>query len=340
MPQIEFTDFGGGNWKDQRSILMRRSHTQTNIGFQNVAYTESPDLQNVDIIDRSIGKRRGSTARDSLASILESGETLIKGIFWRNSIQVIVGTKSIYTDQSGTWAQVKTSGGAAYTHSGVTRVSFVPLDGHLFICMDAGKIQVYRAGANLDAPLDNGNTYTEIYSGTNTVTGSWGTGYYIATSFYGRLVFSTGNSILEYTDVNQPWDLTGGGNFPSSGKVFALRPHVPQFGDSLSSILYIGTGVGWEFTSNLASASTIEGSPPTMSNKTVLTSKNWIMYLSADGGLHGINGNRVINLHSLENTAGGVLDVKISHRFGFISGGIGELFGIDQSTIRIGAERR
>ena len=48
--------------------------------------------------------------------------------------------------------------------------------------------------------------------------------------------------------------------------------------------------------------------------------------------------NRIINLHSIENTAGGVLDLKISHRFGFINGGISELFGIDQATIRIGFE--
>jgi hypothetical protein len=48
--------------------------------------------------------------------------------------------------------------------------------------------------------------------------------------------------------------------------------------------------------------------------------------------------NRVINLHSLENTAGGVLDAKISHRFGFINGGAYELFGLDQATIRIGLD--
>ncbi len=48
--------------------------------------------------------------------------------------------------------------------------------------------------------------------------------------------------------------------------------------------------------------------------------------------------NRVINLHSVENTAGGVLDFKISHRFGFLSGGFYELFGLDQSTIRIGTD--
>ncbi len=48
--------------------------------------------------------------------------------------------------------------------------------------------------------------------------------------------------------------------------------------------------------------------------------------------------NRVINLHSIENTAGGVLDVKISHRFGFLSGGLYELFGLDGASIRIGAD--
>lgn len=46
--------------------------------------------------------------------------------------------------------------------------------------------------------------------------------------------------------------------------------------------------------------------------------------------------NRVINLHSLESTAEGVLDFKISHRFGLVSGGISELFGIDQASIRFG----
>ena len=48
--------------------------------------------------------------------------------------------------------------------------------------------------------------------------------------------------------------------------------------------------------------------------------------------------NRIINLHSVENTAKGVLDIKISHRFGFLSGGFYELFGLDQASIRIGAD--
>ncbi|MFK8005645.1 MAG: DUF5777 family beta-barrel protein [Saprospiraceae bacterium] len=48
--------------------------------------------------------------------------------------------------------------------------------------------------------------------------------------------------------------------------------------------------------------------------------------------------NRVINLHSIENTAAGVMDLKISHRFGFLNGGFYELFGLDGASIRIGAD--
>jgi hypothetical protein len=47
---------------------------------------------------------------------------------------------------------------------------------------------------------------------------------------------------------------------------------------------------------------------------------------------------RVINGHSLENTLHGVLDFRIGHRFGFLNGGIGEFFGLDQATIRLGLD--
>ncbi|HMR89942.1 MAG TPA: DUF5777 family beta-barrel protein [Saprospiraceae bacterium] len=46
--------------------------------------------------------------------------------------------------------------------------------------------------------------------------------------------------------------------------------------------------------------------------------------------------NRVINLHSLESTAKGVLDFKIGHRFGTLNGGFYELFGLDNASIRLG----
>lgn len=46
--------------------------------------------------------------------------------------------------------------------------------------------------------------------------------------------------------------------------------------------------------------------------------------------------NHVINLHSLENTPAGILDFKIAHRFGFLSGGFYDLFGLDQASMRMG----
>ncbi len=47
---------------------------------------------------------------------------------------------------------------------------------------------------------------------------------------------------------------------------------------------------------------------------------------------------RIINGHSIENVAAGVLDLRISHRFGFISSGPSELWGLDQATMRIGLD--
>jgi hypothetical protein len=47
---------------------------------------------------------------------------------------------------------------------------------------------------------------------------------------------------------------------------------------------------------------------------------------------------RVINGHSIENAAKGVMDFRISHRFGRVNSGAAELYGLDVSTIRLGFE--
>lgn len=46
--------------------------------------------------------------------------------------------------------------------------------------------------------------------------------------------------------------------------------------------------------------------------------------------------NKVINLHSLESPAAGVLDFKISHRFNTVKNGFYDIFGLDGATIRLG----
>lgn len=48
--------------------------------------------------------------------------------------------------------------------------------------------------------------------------------------------------------------------------------------------------------------------------------------------------NRVINLHSLENTAAGVMDFKISHRFAPVNQGFYDIFGLDGASVRFGLD--
>lgn len=45
---------------------------------------------------------------------------------------------------------------------------------------------------------------------------------------------------------------------------------------------------------------------------------------------------RIANGHSIENTAKGVLDFRVNHRFGLINSGFKDFFGLDGATTRIG----
>ena len=58
--------------------------------------------------------------------------------------------------------------------------------------------------------------------------------------------------------------------------------------------------------------------------------------LTTEYAKYSFKTNRIINMHSLENTAEGVLDYKISHRFAVIDEGIYDLFGMDAATQRMG----
>ncbi len=49
-------------------------------------------------------------------------------------------------------------------------------------------------------------------------------------------------------------------------------------------------------------------------------------------------GLRVINGHSIETLYEGELELLIEHRFGRINGGLYELFGLDQATMRLGLD--
>jgi opacity protein-like surface antigen len=48
--------------------------------------------------------------------------------------------------------------------------------------------------------------------------------------------------------------------------------------------------------------------------------------------------NRLINGHSVEMVGAKEFDFKISHRFGLITGGFYDIFGLDQATVRFGGD--
>jgi hypothetical protein len=53
---------------------------------------------------------------------------------------------------------------------------------------------------------------------------------------------------------------------------------------------------------------------------------------------HSWKSTRVINSHSLENVAAGVLDFRILHRFGRVNEGDYGAYGLDQASIRLGLD--
>lgn len=57
-----------------------------------------------------------------------------------------------------------------------------------------------------------------------------------------------------------------------------------------------------------------------------------------EGWVQTFKDTRVINGHSVETNFRGGMKFVISHRFGPLNGGFYELFGLDQSTIRIGLD--
>lgn len=46
----------------------------------------------------------------------------------------------------------------------------------------------------------------------------------------------------------------------------------------------------------------------------------------------------IVNSHSIENTAKGSLDFRISHRFGPLNSGLKDFFGLDAATLRLGLD--
>ena len=171
--------FGGLNVNDSADVLFRISHGMDGAGnWVTRPGVGMPfrQMSNVDYFPNGIQSRLGSAELATLVSILQSAETLLEIVEWRvptTNARVLfaVGTKSMYLNQSGSWAQIKWNNTAAtaYTHPAtIAKCSIRAVDNHLCIGTDSTNyIQVYRSGAALDDQLHANTTTTTVDADSN-----------------------------------------------------------------------------------------------------------------------------------------------------------------------------
>ncbi len=97
--------------------------------------------------------------------------------------------------------------------------------------------------------------------------------------------------------------------------------HIRNFG-LLIFIVLLGTGIKAQDTTDLMNQ---------LENEIKKEDQNNTEYTTAT-----FKTTRLINGHTVENVGKGVMDVKISHRFGKVNGGAYNLFGLDNATMRMG----
>jgi hypothetical protein len=307
--RFQTTIFGGLNKNDQADQLLLRSHQLGQFGWQQVRPAEALEMVNIDFDQKGIKKRLGSTLETtSLNTILAGNETVLSSIDYTSAngavITVVVTTLSIYTNQSGSFVKVNDSAGSPYNHNAtVSKTTFAVVDGHLFIGLDDNnKIQVYKNGEDLDDELDNGNIYEDAFGvGTNTIDGTWGTGYYLLADFQGRLVYSNGNTVVNYSSVpiatDGIWKRSTHGFYQTTGLIIGLKTFTPDYQDSIRETLYIFTAHGPQITNDLTSQiQKIEGGPIPVNHQSIVATKSWLMMLTMDRRIIALNRNTSIDV--------------------------------------------
>lgn len=310
-------DFWGGmNARDQADALPSNSHQRVQGGwvqFPGVG-VESPNLLNVDFGSQGLKKRLGSASYQDLTSILVSGDTLLGGFEFRSPggsrAEFAIGAKSIYTNQSGTWAQINDSASAAFTFdSDITKFTVTFGDGHWFLGTDGAnnEIQTWKTGADLDAEMKLNNTYEDAYgAGTHTITGVWPTGAYLVAFINSRLCWSTGSVLVEYTPMAHTassgvWDLGGStaGLFHALGDIRFLTNFIPKGGNvRTDEILVVGTSFGIGATTGFQTYDRIneEADDAPLNHQCFAKADNWIVYATDRKNVKAFNGVEVIDL--------------------------------------------
>lgn len=304
LQQIAFSAFGGGNWADERLSLIARSHVLRDGSWKQVAPVEAGDLRNVDFDQRSLIKRLGSAEIDDSSSVHAASESILGG-FAVGGNQFLVGKKSLYRKASGgSWARMQASGGGDFSHdSDVTKWTVAFGDGYAFVGTDGtnNEIQVVDpSSVNLKPEMKNANSYTEQKGGgSQTITGTWPTAAYIVVWFQNRLCMSTGDSVLEFTDVNEPWDLTGGGFWQFKADLVAAKTFIPRGQNELLERLFGFTAAGLQILSGFDASDSpfnMEGGGIPVSARCVAASQDWLIYPTEQQTVEAVNLLRFIDL--------------------------------------------
>lgn len=161
-----------------------------------------------------------------------------------------------------------------------------------------------------------------LYNITNTattqaITGNTGTGNYLVENIQNRLIYGDGTVILNYTPVpgvsSGIWDVLNSSTYQASSPIKAVTTFTPYLTNTLDQNIYIGTNSGWELVTGFTASDLVvrlDGTAPPLNHQSFCNTKNWLMYLSSDKGIYGINGTTVIDLGRRLKTreVNGVLD--------------------------------
>jgi hypothetical protein len=206
-----------------------------------------------------------------------------------------------------------------YSDDGIT---WVEIDGggknfNLF-AVNSSQTDIFAAGesdgADAYAILSNSsvntveveNQYVEAFD-TETkhdITGAWDKAAYLLTELHARLLFSTANTLVNFTQVASTsgggiWNGSANGFLQVNGNIKSLESFAPELSDSLKDALYIGTQKGYEITTGFGTTDVlirIEGAKSPINHRSVVKASNWLIYLTDDKNVMAINGSNVINL--------------------------------------------
>ena len=317
MAIIPFTRFNGLNEADAPDELMFRSHKLGKSGYAQVSGVESPDLKNCDLTPDGIRQRLGSSVSSTTLPIV-AGDVLVAATDWQNpatgeNIKVIVSQNTIYKKEgSGAWLQINDSTSAAFTHvsQAVTKATFAKVDGHLFIGTNGtvNPIQVYKSGDDLDDPMVAANTYEEAYSAataaSQTITGVWPTGTYLLEVLHDRLVYSTGNTLIQatptaYNASEGIWDGANSEFRITTGEIKSITSYSPQFSDSVNQVLYVGSADGMEILPGFGSTDAVykvAGTEAPLNHQAIAKCLTWLVYMTRNNNILAINGRNVVDL--------------------------------------------